>query len=330
MPSLNGRLPAYRLHKNSGQAVVTLNSKDHYLGEFGSTESRSEYDRLIAEWLGRGRQPNIANLSPSADPSVTVAGGTVEHLLLAYWHHAEIHYRKSDGTPTSELDNIRQAMRPLRRLYGKDPADQFGPKSLKAVREHMIGLGWCRTHINKQVSRIKSLFRWGVENEMVPPSVHHGLVAVKGLQRGRTTAQESDPVKPVPDDHISAIQPYVSRQVWALIQLQLLTGARPGELVGLRGIDLKTAESIWTVEPSEHKTAHHGHSKRIYFGPQAVTTLQPFLQSRPLDAFLFSPTEAEDVRREKLHLRRRTPLPYSHYRRYMPDSGKWIRQSAIP
>ena len=34
--------------------------------------------------------------------------------------------------------------------------------------------------------------------------------------------------------HIDAIKPFVSRQVWALVQLQLLTGARAGELVGMR------------------------------------------------------------------------------------------------
>lgn len=40
--------PAYRLHKPSGQAVVRLNAKDHYLGKFGTPESHALYDQLIA------------------------------------------------------------------------------------------------------------------------------------------------------------------------------------------------------------------------------------------------------------------------------------------
>jgi integrase len=44
----------------------------------------------------------------------------------------------------------------------------------------------------------------------------------------------------------------VSRQVWALIQLQLLTGARAGELVGMRPIDLDTSGRIWMFSPQEH------------------------------------------------------------------------------
>jgi hypothetical protein len=42
-------LPSYRLHKPSGQAVVTLNGRDFYLGEWNSPKSRTEFERLLAE-----------------------------------------------------------------------------------------------------------------------------------------------------------------------------------------------------------------------------------------------------------------------------------------
>ena len=32
--------PSYRLHKPSGKAVVTIDGKDHYLGDYGSAETR--------------------------------------------------------------------------------------------------------------------------------------------------------------------------------------------------------------------------------------------------------------------------------------------------
>ena len=51
MPKLKQKLPSYRLHKASGQAVVTLRGRDHYLGSYGSAESHTDYKRLIAEWL---------------------------------------------------------------------------------------------------------------------------------------------------------------------------------------------------------------------------------------------------------------------------------------
>ena len=56
MPILRDRVPKYRLHRATGQAVVSLSGKDFYLGLWKSKASRIEYDRLIAEWLACGRQ----------------------------------------------------------------------------------------------------------------------------------------------------------------------------------------------------------------------------------------------------------------------------------
>ena len=42
------RKPSYRLHKPSGQAIVTLSGKMHYLGEHNSPASLQAYERLIA------------------------------------------------------------------------------------------------------------------------------------------------------------------------------------------------------------------------------------------------------------------------------------------
>ena len=59
MPASPRKIPAYRLHKPTGQAVVTLNGRDFYLGRHGSPASRDEYDRLIAEWLVKYIDPAI-------------------------------------------------------------------------------------------------------------------------------------------------------------------------------------------------------------------------------------------------------------------------------
>ena len=50
------KVPSYRHHKQSRQAIVTLvdptgRRKDVLLGRYGSSESRSEYARVIAESL---------------------------------------------------------------------------------------------------------------------------------------------------------------------------------------------------------------------------------------------------------------------------------------
>ena len=55
MPRLSQSVPKYRKHKASGQAIVTLNGRDIYLGPWRSKISRLEYDRRISEWLAGGR-----------------------------------------------------------------------------------------------------------------------------------------------------------------------------------------------------------------------------------------------------------------------------------
>lgn len=50
------RVPSYRHHKPSGQAVVTLDGRDFYLGPWNSKASRSEYERLTGEWSANGRR----------------------------------------------------------------------------------------------------------------------------------------------------------------------------------------------------------------------------------------------------------------------------------
>ena len=62
-------LPKYRKHRVSGQAIVTLSGKDFYLGPHGTKASKSEYDRLIGEWLANGRQAPIEGCLLYTSPS---------------------------------------------------------------------------------------------------------------------------------------------------------------------------------------------------------------------------------------------------------------------
>jgi hypothetical protein len=61
MPRPRKSVPSYRLHRATGQAIVTLtdepaNRRDVYLGKFGSDESRAEYARVLGEWQANGRR----------------------------------------------------------------------------------------------------------------------------------------------------------------------------------------------------------------------------------------------------------------------------------
>ncbi len=291
MPRRNGRVPSYRLHKPSGQARVIINGEHLYLGKFGSPESREKYARLIAE-LAAGNGP--AKVPTPVDGSAPAT--SVDEVLLEYWRFAKAHYAKN-GTSTGELENIRAALRPVRKLYGESPAREFGPKNLKAVRQHMIDAGLSRKLINSRVGRIKRFFKWAASEQLVPPSVYHGLQAVTGLTFGRTKARETEPIRPAPDLSVATVVPFVSPQVGSMIKVQRLTGMRSGELVLMRPCDIDTSGDVWVYEPADHKTRWRGHGKQIPLDPEVQKIIQPFLDRDP-DAFLFSPQEADEWRKE--------------------------------
>ncbi|MCY2953781.1 MAG: site-specific integrase [Planctomycetota bacterium] len=297
MPRLIHQNPKYRRHRASGQAIVTIDGRDFYLGPYGTRASRDEYDRFIGEWLASGRRL----------PGKGLADVYVAEILAAFMRHATTYYRKPDGTPTSEIDSYRQAIGPMKRLYGRIFAADFGPLALKAVREEMVRLGLCRNTINRHMGRIKHIFKWAASNELAPAAIHEALRTVEGLKAGRSEAKESVPVQPVPEEHVDAAVRFMSRQVAAMVKLQLVTGMRSGEVCAMRTCDIDTAGRLWQYKPTTHKTQHHGHERVIYMGPKAKEIVKPFLKA-DLIAFVFSPAEAEAERRAEMHRKRKTPL----------------------
>jgi integrase len=227
----------------------------------------------------------------------------ISEMIEVYWKYAEKHYRRPDGTPTNELSEIRRAFKPLRSMYGQTAVKDFGPLALKAVRQKMVEAGWSRGVINQRIGRIKRAFKWGVENELVPPLVLRGLQAVLGLQRGRSAAHETEPVKPVPLASVEAAIPHMP-----LLQH---SGMRPGEACIMRGIDLCTSGPIWFYRPAQHKTAWRGHERLIALGPKAQDVLRLWLRLN-VEEYLFQPIEARAVYDAGRRQRRQTPLTPSH------------------
>jgi integrase len=316
------RVPSYRRHKASGQAIVTLGGKMIYLGRYGSKESRAEYNRIIAEWVTRDPATPPPTSRTSARASLTIA-----ELAAAYWNHVEAYYTRG-GEQTSQVHVVRLALEPVRELYGHTKAIDFGPLALKAVRQRLLTDRTIRKSVegkfkefprravsrstaNSLVSRIRQMFRWAAAEELLPASVHQSLTTVGGLKKGRSTARESEPIKPVPDAMVDPVRPHVSRQVWAMIELQRWTAARPGEIVIMRGIDLNMAGKVWEYVPGRHKNEFRGSERTVFIGPQSQEILKPWLK-RDLNAYLFSPAEAEDERLAEQRSNRRTPRWPSH------------------
>lgn len=310
------KTPSYRQRKGYNQAIVTLTDavskrrKDFWLGPYGSADSRERYHRIIAAWEAGGRR--LSGLSALDENPPAGVGPRIKEIIHQYWTWAKDYYRPKHAQA------IRAALRLLRKYFGETAATDFGPKKLRLLREEMIRgdetddpprRPWSRKFINAQVQRIRHVFKWAAAHELAPASVHQSLCTLEPLKRGRCAAREGAKVQPVPQELLDAARPHLSRPIRALVELQLLTGARPGELLGLRPTDIEIdgRSGVWTFRPETHKNAYREHERVIYFGPRAQEVLRPFLFDRATTAYCFSPTEAEQERRARLRAARKTP-----------------------
>ena len=96
--TMKARIPSYRLHKARHLAVVTIDGHDHYLGAYGSVESRQLYGQLIAK--------HAAGLS--IEPPKPLSFVSVHEVVLAFMRHAETHYLKN-GKLTDEYHCLKSA-----------------------------------------------------------------------------------------------------------------------------------------------------------------------------------------------------------------------------
>jgi integrase len=341
-------LPKLCWHKTLRKHYVRIEGECVYFPRSWPLEQcQREHLRILTEWQAAGRFRR---------PGEQLPGVSVDELAEAYRsRHVLTHYRLPDGTATSEQDCIRMALRPLLRLYGATHVSNFGPLALQAVRQAMTdgswmaaaeraeaaqhggGQGWCRSVTNAHIGRIVRMFGWGVAQEMVPEGVWRALGAVLPLPAGRGHARERRPVLAPSPERIREVRAVLCRQLQALIDLQVLTGMRPGEVCALCPAEIdRTGASLWFALPAElqgrvwvyrprSKTAHHGfgqatnaYERIVPISPAAQAVLLPWLE-RDADAYCFSPAEAEAERRGNKRRRGQrvpgdvyTPMGYSH------------------
>jgi integrase len=336
MPRKKNANPSYLLHQRSGQARVRLLEKDgqcreHYLGPYDSAESWEKYHRLLAEHL----QEESGDVSDTTDLDEDVS---IAELIVEYDKFASEYYVKN-GEITN--DRFRAIVAPLVTLYGSTPARKFGPNKLRAVREHIIQRGnasqaeydengklvepgdpLSRKYVNALIRDLLRMFKWGVSRELLPVAVYESLRAVEGIRKGKDDRlREAAPVRPVPNEDFDAVVAVAYPQIAAMLQVQRLSGMRPDEVTIMRPCDIEHMLDLWVYRPESHKLDWRGIEKEILLGPQAQAILEPWLQNRDSESYLFSPKEVAEAsylaRREKdvtkpRVCRRRRP-PRDHY-----------------
>ncbi len=192
------------------------------------------------------------------------------------------------------------------------------PRGKEWVKVEVLGSrqALSRKVINRHMTRIRSVFSWAVEEELVPGTVAAALRAVKGIQSGEKHVKENCPRPPAFWEDVEKVYPLCPRPVATMLRLQWLTGMRSGEVRIMRTLDLdRTDPACWIYRPGSdagaygrHKNAWRGQTRVVQLGPQCIELLTPWLREDEPGAYLFSPKQSVAELHKEQRANRKTPL----------------------
>ena len=304
-------LPALRHHRRSGNARVRIGGIEHWLGPWGSADSRLRYDELIAAWITSGRksveavkrQPPPAPVAAETELP-TSADVTVGELARA-WIAAIERERAGCHKRASNWNGAIAAARALRSVATM-PAKDFGPRALQEVRRRLVDTPFLRKrrlpdgtetfdaiprsrrYVNDTVGRIRQLFNWAVGLELIPPERAYALSRVRALPVG--AGRETDRRTEVSAEVVEATLAHLTDEARALVLFIRWTGCRPSEAMRLRMVDIHDRDRpTWRYRPPMHKTAHRGQQRDVPIGPQARSILERHAEGRAPEDHVFDP-----------------------------------------
>ena len=203
MPKLTNRLP--RKCRDRNQAFSWHNGKRIYHGIWGTPEAEKSYKRFLAALIENPVQP----------PQLDTGGMLVSELADAFLDSIESRISKSEFTLH------KYAIGYLAEVYGELAVNEFSPKKLKIVRSQMVKTGTlCRKTVNNYIGKIRRMFAWGVEEEVVSAGISHALKAVKDLRQGEEGTFDHPEREAVPEWVIAATLPFMPPTVAAIVQVQ--------------------------------------------------------------------------------------------------------------
>lgn len=270
-----------------------------YFGPADDPASRARYADAREKWLDAKRAgasklvtlpPEPAEQTPQDDEDDGEPVGLVTNLIDRYLVHTRQRYQKH-GKPTGTHRHIWITLKPFLIKYGEMETAKFGLDELEEYQQELDKAGkLCRNKINARIRIIVAMFVWGARHEgedgqrLVPPPAAAELKLIENLRRGYCRAIDHPRRGAVLLEDLRKTIPELSRPVAAMVQVQLLTGARPNEIREMKAREItRSAADVWEYRPESYKTEHlesrDEGRKVIFLGPRAIAVLEPFLDA---------------------------------------------------
>jgi integrase len=259
---------AYCLHRPSGQAYVRVRGRVHYLGKYGTHESRVRHQNIVAAELAQ-----VALVNAARPLSV---GELCERFVLAM--------REEYGPKSWWEEVARLVAQTLCVKHAGMEAATFGPKSLQDIQQTLLKEGrLTRYGINRRKQHIVALFKWAVSQELVLPSVWHSLQAVKAIRRGK--GRDNPPRVPADPVAVDAVVAHLAANgnhgAALCVRFMRATGCRPSEAFAATAADFRLSDAMPIYTVREHKNTHRGMERIVPLNAAAVAAVRDALALRP-------------------------------------------------
>lgn len=212
----------------------------------------------------------------------------IAYLVDDYMEYCRNYYAGPDGITTGGVFKPQSAMKRLVTKFGRLPIRKFTPLKMREFQQHCVKADLARSTINAYCREVRAFFKWAASEQRIPLEIYQAACTVNNLQRGRSGAREPEPIKPVSLQDVFRLRSFIRPVYFKLCRLQLLTAARPSELLNVRPRDIDRSGEVWTLKLNEHKSAYKGKERLIAFGPQAQDILREMMKGLPRNRYIFS------------------------------------------
>ena len=286
-----------------------------FYGAEGDSEAvaRYEYDRAL--WEANHRATAPPDPAPVRRNAPTGSVITVADLVDAFMTFARAKYVKH-GRPTGTRRNYWKAVEPVLLAYGDLPTSEF---TLDRLEEYQRDLDrskrLCRRQVNKAITAICYIFTWGARHRIdgeryVPAEIAAELRLIEPLRAGYAVSKDRPKKRAVKPADVEAALKCMTPTVRDMVEVQLLTGARPQEVRMMRAGDFEKIDAkLWHYRPREYKTEHIESDKIISCGPKAIAILRKRIRGKGPDTFIFKPETSDGEHRKRVGAKvtRKTP-----------------------
>lgn len=214
----------------------------------------------------------------------------VETLCAEYFAEIQKEYVGADGQYTGTVHRHKAALESFGSMYQGTEADDMtsGMVALWMVVyagerraygkpvEHPKQKKVAAT-VNTALSYLKRMYRWAVLMGKVSHGTAGAVVLVPNMRAKSTDARQTDAIGPVALEDVERTQKKCGRILRDMIDVQWLSGMRPGEVCWMRPCDIEMSGAVWVYTPSRHKTQWRGRIRKIALGPKAQEIIRRYV-----------------------------------------------------